>query len=171
MKTYKQLLNESSLSRIYQQTQDHDTAIITAFRDAEDCGKGREIPNAENRKRNAELLSTLKSKGYGVTSVQGKWVENIGTKEEKEVGESSFFVVDLKNTGQLQKDVVKLGKKYEQDAVIFIEKGGKNVLLIGTNECGYPGLGKIDKLGTARFGRDGKIKTKVRGRPFIFGEG
>jgi uncharacterized protein (DUF927 family) len=164
MKTYKDFLNESSLSRIKQHISEHDSGIITAFRNQEDCGKGDDITRSENLKRNKSLKSSLSK--YGVTFVQGAWLENGDT----EVKENSFFVVDLKDSGSLKKDLIKLGEKWEQDAIIFIEQGGEKIHLIGTNDCpdAYPGKGKVDMLGSVKYGKGDEIMTKIRGRPFIF---
>jgi hypothetical protein len=164
MKTYKDLLKESSLSRIQSQIKKYDSGIITAFRDREDCGKGPKIKRSEKMKRNAELKAELIKSGYGVTSVNGAWLEN----GEKEVKENSFFVVDLLDKGTLKRDLMRLGEKYEQDGVIFIKDG--LVYLIGTNDCpdAYPGYGNVDKLGKSKFGKSGEFYTKIKGRPFVF---
>ena len=59
----KFVLTESGLSRIYGHIMEHDSAILTAFRN--------EYTNAENYQRNRELKAYLLSMGYGVTKVEG----------------------------------------------------------------------------------------------------
>jgi hypothetical protein len=163
-------INEKSLTRIYQHTQDHDTGIITAERFAPDCGKGTPYTNKENKQRNKSLRAKLQSMRYGITSARGTYIENLGSDNEHEVGENAFFVVDLDDTGDLKKDLEKLGAEFEQDSILFMTKGGENAVLIGTNKCpdAYPGWKKVTKLGQRQIGKSGKIMTRVSGRPFIF---
>lgn len=163
-------LNEASLKRIWQHTQSHDTGTITAFRYARDCGSGEVYTKKENLQRNKSLLSKLQRLGYGVTSVKGSYIENYGTKNAREVGENVFFVVDLKNKGNLEKDLRKLGEEFDQDSILFIPKGGTSAKLIGTNHCedGYPGYGKSVSLGQRHLGKSGEFFTRVSGRPFTF---
>ena len=70
-------MNESSLSRIWRHTQDHTTGAITTFRD--------DRSKQENKKNNRELKGYLRNKGYGVTSVDGNYIEQYGTVNAKEV--------------------------------------------------------------------------------------
>lgn len=164
-------LNESSLSRIWAQTRKHDFGLITAFRSARDCGTGEKYTKAENIKRNRSLLAKLRAKGYGVTKIKGSYIENFGSPNAKEVGENSFLVVDIKDSGNLKKDLMALGEEFEQDSIIFGEAGGSGVL-IGTNKCpdGYPGYRKEVSQGGAIFGKTGQFMSRVKGRPFVFAE-
>lgn len=165
-------INESSLSRLQKHMKDHDTGTITAFRFANDCGKGKEYTKKENLQRNKSLLAKLQNKRYGVTSVKGSYIENFGTKDAKEVGENVFFVVDLQDNGNLLKDLQKLGEEFEQDSILFIPKGGTKSELHETNKCklGYPGYKKIQRFTKRSLGDKGEFFTKVKGRPFIFKE-
>jgi hypothetical protein len=86
-------------SSVWKHTQEHDSGIITAFR---------------YKNRNAKLKAKLLSKGYGVALIN-----------EKEVKEDSFLVVDLKDTGKLEQDLRRLGEEFEQDSIIFQERGGE----------------------------------------------
>jgi hypothetical protein len=165
---FKELF-ESSLSRVWKHTQEHDSGTISAFRSAKDCNQGEPFSKKENKDRNAKLKAKLLSKGYGVTPIKGTYIENYGSKNEKEVKEDSFLVVDLKDTGKLEQDLRKLGEEFEQDSITFQEKGGE-YYLIGTNKCpeGYPGYGKKEKLGKPMFGKSGEFHSKINGRPFVF---
>lgn len=155
-------VNESGLSRIYQHYMEHDSGTISAFR--------ANIELKENKNRNKELKGYLLSKGYGVTSIKGTYIENYGKENAVEVDEESFFVVDLEDSGNLKQDLIKMGKKYDQDSITFSKSGneGGAYYLIGTNEDGFPGLGKEVKLGKAMFGKDGEFYSKINGRPFVF---
>ena len=171
MKNFNTYLEESSLSRIWKHSREHDYGTITAFRFPPDCGNGKPYTRKENLQRNKSLLAKLRSKGYGVTSIKGSYIENYGSSEAKEVGEASFFVADIQDKGNLKKDLLTLGEEFEQDSVIFGEASGAGILH-GTNKCpkGYPGYGKKDKQGGAIFGKTGEFMSKVRGRPFVFSE-
>ena len=165
-------LLEKSLSRTLAHMKNHDTGTITAYRSAMDCGNGEPYSKSDNQKRNKSLLAKLQAMRYGVTSVKGSYIENYGSANAKEVGEHVFFVVDLENKGNLEKDLRKLGEEFEQDSILFIEKGGDNSVLIGTNKCpnGYPGYGKKVSFKERQIASTGEFMTKVRNRPFIFRE-
>ena len=165
-------LNESSLSRLWTHNEKHDCGAITAFRVAEDCGEGDKYTSSDNKKRNRSLeAKLLSSKGYGLTRLKGIYPESgVETKED------SFFVVDLRDTGDLLADLKKLGAEFEQDSVLFVPKGaingeGEKAFLFGTNNCpkGWPGMGKKDIFAGGKLGKTSKIYTsKVNGRPFMF---
>ena len=94
----KQVIEESSLSRVWRHSENNDIAIITAFRSKNfNCLKGdndgHEFSHEENIERNKDLLAVLYKKGYGVTKVKGAYKENFETPQEIEVHESSFFEI------------------------------------------------------------------------------
>ena len=171
MKTKKEFLSESSLSRVQRQWSEHDTGTITAFRNAKDCGEGDKYNTKSNKARNSVLKSKLLKRGYGVTKVKGSWMEN----GDIEVGEESFFVTDLKDTGKLKKDLIALGAEFDQDAITYADKGD-DYYAISTNECpqAWPGFGKLKKsakLGKPTFGKTGVDGfSRVGGRAFVFKE-
>lgn len=177
MKKLKELLpkkpiNESGLSRLAKHMDEHDCGTITAFRSKEGCGgeDATEYSLDDNKKRNRQLYANLEVLGYGVTRVDGAYIENFGTKDAKEVKEDVYFVVDLKDKGTLKTDLMRLGEKYMQDSILFIPKGGKGSMLIGTNNCenSYPGYHKTQTYNDRNMGKGGEFMTKVKGRPFIF---
>jgi len=167
---FKDFINESSLSRLYQHMTKHDVGTITAFRSARDCNSGEPYTKAENKARNKSLLAKLQAKRYSVTSVKGSYIEDYGTPNAKEVGESVFFVVDINDNGNLERDLRKLGEEFEQDSILFIPKSGEKAILIGTNKCkdGYPGYGKKINFDKRGLGKEGEFMTKIKGKPFIF---
>ncbi len=165
----KRLRIAASLSRIELHYKSHDTGTISAFRDAKDCGEGEKISRTENRSRNRGIRGELISKGYGVTSIKGVFIENYGSNKAISVYEESYFVVDLRDNGSLKKDLIKLGQLYEQDCITYAKARGE-YCLISTNKCpdAYPGRGKIGvelKVGKPYFGgkplTDDEIKNKV----------
>ena len=163
-------LNESSLSRIWKHNKEHDAGALTAFRKGAECGEGEPYSKRENTQRNKSLLAKLKTKGYGVTKLHGSYPE--GGKTAKEI---SYFVVDLNDTGNLEKDLRNLGQEFEQDSILYIPKGAikgdSKAYLIGTNNCenNWLGMGKKEVFNRGRMGYDSPIYTsKVNGRPFLF---
>lgn len=165
----KVYLKESSLSRVQKAWGEHATGTITAFRGRHDCGDGDVIIKKENEARNSILKSKLLKRGYGITKIKGSWLEN----NEVERGEVSFFVVDVKDSGDLQKDLIDLGEQFEQDAITFAEKGD-DYYAISSNTCikAWPGFGKIGektKLGKPVFGKTGISGfSRINGRAFVF---
>jgi len=162
-------ISESSLNRVRKAWTDYDTGTITSFRDFEDCGEGAKISKKDKKLRNYDLRAILLSMGYGVTKVKGSWFENGNI----EVSEESFFVVDIKNKGNLKKDLITLGGKYDQDSITYA-KAGDAFYAISTNTCprSWPGNGKIGvetKLGSPIFGKSGiNGFSRVNNRSFVF---
>jgi len=160
-------LFEKSLSRIWNHMQNHDTGFITAYRSKID---DTIVSHRENAQRNKSLLAKLQYKGYGVISVEGSYIENYGSSDEIEVGEHTFFVIDLKDKGNLKEDLIELGEVFDQDSILFIPKGSEKGMLIGTSkrQNSYPGYGVTKLLNSPVFGKEGEFLTRVRNRPFIF---
>jgi len=163
-------LNESSLSHVVYHMENHDCGTITAFRSKEGCGgpDAKLYSKNDNKKRNRQLYAILETLGYGVTAVDGAYIENFGTPDAVEVKEDVYFVVDLKDGGNLERDLRRLGEQYNQDSIMFIPKGEMGIL-IGTNHCSnFPGYGKKLPFTSRSFGKPAKFMTKVRNRPFVF---
>ena len=165
-------VNESSLSRVWNQVTKFDSGTISAYRNAEDCGDGKEYTKSDKVKRNNILKSKLLTLGYGVTKVKGTYIENFKSDNEIKVKEESFLVVDINDKGNLKRDLVVLGKEFEQDSITYSKPSGE-YYLISTNTCpdGYPGEGKVGvevRLGKPMFGKKGEFFSRVNGRPFVF---
>jgi len=164
MKEYVSV-NESGLSRIWSHTQDHQTGAITAYRGDKD--------KSENKRNNRQLKGFLRNKGYGITSVDGNYIEDFGGDNPREVGEATFFVVDLKDTGNLEKDLAALGRKFDQDSVLIVPKGGTGAYLLGTSkrESSFPEYNQKFKVGSGKFGKvAGQFLSRIKGREFAFEE-
>lgn len=147
--------NESSLSRLYKHYKEHDSGTISGYR-----GENTKAENAENNKK---LKNFLLANGYSVTQIQGTYEETDPKGNKKVVKEMSFIVIDINDTGKLKKILINAGKRFEQEAITFSEKGGDYYLIMCFTE-------KESKLGSTMFGKDGKIISKISGRPFIFTE-
>ena len=183
---WKRYLNESSLSRLYRHMAAHDTAIVTAFRgdpsDDSVCADATEAGTTEDenaeiqaaQRRNRDLKAALLSMGYGVTAVDGSYIEHFNTPAAYEPSaEDSFFVVNLKDipSSKFFDSIIPLGQKYCQDSVMLVPKGAEGAFLYGTNNAEFPGYGSKVDLGSATFGKEAEFMTKVRNRPMAFAEG
>jgi hypothetical protein len=173
----KNVLNESSLSRLHQHISEHECAVISAWRDdTSDMSKCDDsaVPGDENRTRGRDLKATLLQKGYGVTAIDGSYIENFGEEDVSkhvEVKEDSLFVANMKNTPDFAKTIESLGKRFCQDSVLIIPQGGKDAYLIGTNDDQFVGLGNTMNIGDFHAGEEAQIMSKIRGRPIVFREG
>ena len=170
--TFNRELNESSLSRVYRHNLLHDCGALTAWRKAEKCGEGRLFTHKENAQRNRSLLSKLKGRGYGVTTLRGRYPEG-----GRITTEESYFVVDVDDGGLLETELRNLGQHFDQDSVLIIPKGTvggqAKAFLLGTNRCpgNWIGFGTKEFFNQGKFGYGSKIYTSyVNGRPFIFEE-
>lgn len=169
---------EAGLSRIQQQVQQYEVATITAFRGKNDnCAvknndvpEGAEYTKSQNMSRNKQLKAKLLSFGYGVTAIDGSYIENFNSDSEdarREVKEDSFFVVNLKDDPNFKSNIIELGKVFCQDSVLIKDEDG--YYLYGTNNAEWPSLGSKEKVGS-RFvaGIEREFMSKIRNRPFSF---
>mgnify|MGYP007062875248 FL=1 len=155
-------IQESSLSRVYMHMQEHDAGFITAFRSHN--------TRAENKNLNRQLLAILMNRDYGVTSVKGSYIMNHGTPEAEEVGEHTFLVVDLNDTGNLHEVLLDLGTKLQQESVLLVNKGENSARLVGTSDTSkFIGKNEVIPVGTGKYGKvAGEFLSRVRGREFAF---
>tara|TARA_B100000287_G_scaffold63213_1_gene54943 strand:+ start:150 stop:794 length:645 start_codon:yes stop_codon:yes gene_type:complete len=177
---WNNFLNESGLSRVHQHISAHDTAVITAFRNDPSSDEGcynaappaeqEESPLKANKARNRNLKATLLKMGYGVTRVDGSYIENFDDVDNrKEVKEQSFFVVNLRDDPDFNNNINRLGQMFCQDSVLLIPQGGDGAFLLGTNES-WPGLGEKEDVGRFVAGKEAEFMSRVKGRPFVFRE-
>ena len=125
------ILNESSLSRLLSHRNNFDSGCISAFRSEyykQLPDKRIKTKTQENRKRNAALRQELKSLGYSITKIDGFWQEDGWNAPNIE---ESIFVVDTKRIGNLKEDLIRLGKKYDQESILF-KPAHKEPILIKT---------------------------------------
>lgn len=160
----KRFLIESSISRIHQHILEHDTAILSTLR-----GK---YTTEENQERNEELKAYLLTEFYGVTPVDGSFIETLDNpKAEKKVKEDSFFVVNLRDRPGFFIDLFKVGEFYDQDSILCIPKGGKGAYFRGTNKTGRTGYKNIEQVGDFHVklkGDESDNISRFRKRPFKF---
>jgi len=153
------IINEVSLSRVYQHVgdseDDNSLAIITGWR----AGRTRKQNDAANKK----LIQDIRSGGHGAFKLIGRWKEcpdgvpKCSDEERVLVKEHSFGVVGIDH------DVVKkLVRKYGQDAAVYLgpETDGKAVLV-------YPS-GADDKIGAFSPSKVADVYSQIRGSTFVF---
>ena len=166
MKTFQEFmvecsqLDESSLSRIKSKSDKGGMAILS--------GSRGDKSSKENKARAKQLDRDIKGRGLpGATKVTGRWTENPGTKDEKKVKERSHVVTSGKmGKRKFKKEVKKLGRKYDQDAVLTQTK--KTGTLSATRKGGL-GKDKRVKAGTFRPGRSSsECDTKIKGKTFTY---
>ena len=171
MKTFKEYLEESSLSRIKSKSDKGGMAIISGSR-ADKSAK-------ENRARAKQLDRDIKGKGLpGATKVTGSYVEKGDDGKEKRVKERSHVVTSGKKGKRAFKKAVKsLGKKYGQDSVLTqtkktgtlsaTRKGG-----LGTKPKNKRPLGSTKRVGLGKFKPQGKNpegQSQIKGKTFTYG--
>ena len=166
---WRGFINESGLSRIYKHIMEHDCVVITAFRDdANDDSKctDKAVIGGDNMERNRDLKATLLGLGYGVTKVDGSYIEGFGTPLAKEVKENSLFCVNLNDDADFVERLASLGEKFCQDSIIVFPKGGEGAHLLGTNNVEFPGYGKKSMQGDLSMGQEAEFMTRINNRPF-----
>jgi|TARA_R110000796_G_scaffold197875_2_gene314170 hypothetical protein len=173
---WNEFINESSISRSYEHILKHDTGFLTAFRDnTKDTIKciSDHSKTLENFERNKQLKAVLLNKGYGVTAVDGTYIEDFGTEAAKEVKEDSLFIVNLKDNPNFKADLRGLSEHFCQDSFLFVPRGGEQSFLVGTNKAEFPGYGNEEETGEFLGGQEGEFMTRVgkSKRPIKFAEG
>jgi hypothetical protein len=167
MKTFKEFLEESSLSRIKSKSDKGGVAIISGSR----AGKSKK----ENKARAKQLDRDIKGKGLpGATKVSGRWDEtDDDTGKTTKVKERSHVVTSGKKSKRKFKKAIKaLGKKYGQDAVLTQTK--KTGTVSATRKGGLgKSAGKPVKrfaAGTMKPGRSSpEGDSKIKGKTFTYG--
>jgi beta-glucosidase/6-phospho-beta-glucosidase/beta-galactosidase len=163
-----QMLDEASLVRLWQHTQERNIGIITAYR-------GR-YPVSENKKRNSQLQAEIRSAGFGFYKVEGRYIEGYGSEVSKDVKEQAFLVIGEKgnDNGKLKGILKKFGTKYDQDSILYKSFDGKG-MLIGTqdkdedgNAVEFPGMGKEISVGDFKPMKVSQFYSRMKGKPFVF---
>lgn len=162
MKTFMEFLEEArieetSLGRIYQHIKDDKPfATMTAFR--------KSCSEKENLRNNKVLKSLVRSANFGFVEVVGSYPEPQDNGEIVVVKENSIFIFGKHSDDEevLKKLVKQLGKKYEQDSVLFKYSSGKVVLMYmdGRSDTVLDGKFHPNKIGDymSRM-KDGKTFT------------
>ena len=160
MKTYKDFLKESSLTRLKGKSDKGGIGYISASR--------ADKSNKENQKRTSQLSKDIRGAGLpGPTKVEGQYKE---AGQEKPSKEKSFAVSSGKQgKKRFKKTMKKLGKKYDQDSVLIQQKGKGEGKLQPTTKAGKADLKGWDgKVGKMKPGRSGDMQTRIKGKTFTY---
>ena len=160
MKTFKEFMQESSLSRIQSKAK-KGIAVMSASRGDKSA--------KENRARGKQLDKDIRGRfGRGATKVTGSYLEKGDDGKERRVKEKSH-VIDRGKMGKrkFKKEVKKLGKKYGQDSVLTQTK--KTATLHATRKGG---LGpKTKGIGVGKFRAQKKNpegQSQIKGKVFSY---
>ena len=161
MITFKEFMQESSLSRIKRKSDKGGIGILSGSRGDKSA--------KENRARAKQLDRDIRGKfGRGATKVTGSYVEKGDDGKEKKVKERSHIIDRGKMSKRKFKKAVKaLGKKYGQDSVLTQTK--KTGTLSATRKGG---LGKAKRIGLGKFKAGGKNpegQSQIKGKTFAYG--
>ena len=163
MKTYKEFMQESSLSRIKSKSDKGGIATLSGSR----SDKSRK----ENQARAKQLDRDIRGKGLpGATKVTGSYDErDEKTGKTTKVKERSHVVSSGKMGKRKFKKAVKaLGKKYGQDSVLTQTK--KTGTLSATRKGG---LGKSKRITAGKFkpqGQNPEGQSQIKGKTFTYGK-
>tara|TARA_Y100000114_G_scaffold4187_1_gene3510 strand:+ start:349 stop:834 length:486 start_codon:yes stop_codon:yes gene_type:complete len=161
MKTFKEFLDESSLSRIKSKSDKGGIALMSASRG--------DKSKKENRARAKQLDKDIRGRGLGgATKVTGSYMEKGDDGKERKVKERSHVISSGKmGKRKFKKEVKKLGKKYGQDSVLTQTK--KTGTLSATRKGG---LGKSKNIKLGKFKPQGKNpegQSQIKGKTFTYG--
>ena len=172
MKTYKEFMQESSLSRIKSKSDKGGIATLSGSR----SDKSRK----ENQARAKQLDRDIRGKGLpGATKVTGSYDErDEKTGKTTKVKERSHVVSSGKmGKRKFKKTIKALGKKYGQDSVLTqtkktgtlsaTRKGG-----LGTKPKNKRPLGSTKRVGLGKFKPQGKNpegQSQIKGKTFTYG--
>ena len=161
MKTFREFLDESSLSRIKSKSDKGGIALMSASRGDKSA--------KENRERAKQLDKDIRGRGLGgATKVTGSYMEKGDDGKERKVKERSHVISSgKKGKRKFKKEVKKLGKKYGQDSVLTQTK--KTGTLSATRKGG---LGpKTKGIGVGKFQPQGKNpagQSQIKGKTFAY---
>jgi hypothetical protein len=173
-------MEEANLSRLFKHMNDKSIGIISAYRlvysrDDKEFNKlskdkdplALRIPKKVNTDNTNSLLSELRALGYGPTKLMGTYEEkNPVTGKVDTIKEVSFFVQSGSGDGgqKLRDDLKKLGKKYNQDSILYRGKGdtaGTEIVRLKSGAFG----GVVGKWSPGELS---DMMSKLRNRPFTF---
>ena len=179
-----ELFELSGINRLIDFMDDYDIACITAYRDEykdatpntlddrPDEYKKSDEPYKyslrEKKLRNRNLSAYLIKKGYGVTKINGNYIEGYGTIDAKELGEASYFVVNLDNDPDFFKTLFAISEYYNQDCFLYKEAGDNPAYNVGTNACEYPGYSNKVSLGKLHVNVDSEFLSRIKKNSFSF---
>lgn len=174
-------LTESSFNRMMSWMNEKDFAIISAFRGSlKDRKKysrnktymgpdnswewGHEFTHEENRQKNKMMVAELMILGYGVTKVKGVYPEGA----TKESSEESYLVVNINDSEDFKKNILRIAEYYNQDSVYYKGRNERKGHLIGTNGVGWPEYHKKGEGSTLKIDNASNYMSRIGNNAFSF---
>lgn len=187
MKRSQDSLQESSLSNLHRYLEKGDVIFITAQKDADwiaDHYDGVRDTNGNistkkvaeiNRERNIMLQHNLHGHWYSFFMVDGSYENserkdayinqggNINNKKAYTDTDRSFAVISNgEESAEFIEKLLKLAKRYNQESILFVEKGTMDGIFYYTDGR------QPEAAGSSHFGTDNPFKSLVGGtRPFV----
>lgn len=162
---FNEFLLEASFNRLAQHTRERNIGMISASRGS--------LSSEENNKRHNELKKMVRAHGLGFVRAKGRYIENYGKPDARNVDEKALLVVGKKgdDKGHLLHTLKKLGSHFDQDSILHKPHNSKSASLHGTNDSGWPGKGQKHDIGSWKPNRAGEFHSLLKGRkPFAFAE-
>lgn len=178
-KEIKNVIKESTIGRATYWIENYEIAVLTAWRDSlnnvtdntfvpDDKNIGDNFSTKEKKMYNRELKAKLLQMGYGVTNVRGTYRE--GGADGTDVQEESFLVVNLKDDAGFKAKIFQLSEYYNQDSFMYSPKGSDEAVLVGTNNCDFPGYGEEIPTGKLQKNVSSMFMTRVGNKGFSFAD-
>jgi len=147
----------AKLSRIWYHMQNTEFAIMSAYRG--------EYTEKENIQRTIDMHHDIRNLDLGAIQMFGYWYENKGTEQEHLSEERSWFIPNPQSNDEhkFKDDMIFLGNKYDQEAIILGDK--KYVFLLDCKTKEYDTIGHTNTLKTKDVG---EIYSKIKGKNFTF---
>jgi hypothetical protein len=157
MNSFK-MINENSLASITSLVKNRNTGMLSASRGT--------LSPEENDRRTENLKKDLMVRGLKHIPLLGRYIENFGKKNATPVDEKSFFV---HGKDDILPHLMELGKKYDQDSILHKKNDESVAKLHGTNDSGYPGMGKTADVGEFKPHEKGEFHSVLPdGKTFSF---
>jgi hypothetical protein len=149
-------LYEASLIRVYQCTREANMGIITAHL--------RDLDPAINYRRSWDLRKDIALRGLGFIQIRGRYIEEYGTSEARIINENSFLVLGKKypDKNALKGNLKSLGRKYDQELVIYKAFDSENTMLLGTKKRRHPAFGQEREVGRWHPNRTAEFHAMMR---------
>ena len=151
-------LEEASLGRFLQHRDNKDPMLFLS-------GDRAENTKSNNRANQSKIKKLIKDKGFGYNRVKGGYIENGTTAVD---AESSFVIYgDTEREQELLDFGMEVGKKFKQDAILFVDSEGK-AKFIQTTATDEAPIGKETLLGKVTMLNIRDFYTKIGKKKFKF---
>lgn len=152
-------ISEASLGRLYQHIGKDAILMISANRS--------ELEQSENKSNTNALKRYIKAANFGYNRVKGGYKEKMEDGSMVEVEEDSFIVyADKDKEKTLYKLGLALGKKFNQDSILFVSSEGKAQFISTRQDSSLGPIGTKQNLGDFSFNSISQYYTKIGKKSF-----